>query len=32
MPVAGSTVGLKVAGPKPFQTGIPGVIEWVRSM
>ncbi len=31
-PVEGSTVGLNVAGPKPFHTGMFGVIVWVRSM
>jgi hypothetical protein len=30
-PVAGSTAGPNVAGPNPFQTGMFGVIEWVRS-
>src|SRR3954470_10349664 len=30
-PVAGSTVGLNLPGPKPFQTGMSGVIGCVRS-
>src|SRR5262245_51209502 len=30
--VLGSTVGPKVAGPKPAHTGMAGVMEWVRSM
>src|SRR6478672_10045481 len=32
LPVFGSTVALNFAGPNPFQTGMFGVIEWVRSM
>ena len=32
MPVIGSTAGLKVAGPKPFHTGMFGVMSCVRSM
>jgi hypothetical protein len=32
LPVFGSSVGPNFAGPKPFQTGMLGVIEWVRSM
>jgi hypothetical protein len=32
VPVVGSTEGLNVAGPKPFHTGMFGVMSWVRSM
>ena len=32
IPVSGLTVGLNVAGPKPFHTGWFGVIVCVRSM
>jgi hypothetical protein len=31
-PVDGSTVGENVLGPKPFHTGIRGVIAWLRLM
>ena len=32
LPVCGLTVALNFPGPKPFQTGMPGVISCVRSM
>ena len=30
--VVGSIEGLNVAGPKPFHTGMFGVMSWVRAM